>query len=292
MLCFLVGEGIGRYFGLCDYPLYTESRNYEYIHAPNQKHKIYGNNFATNSWSMRSKPLDLQSDTTVILLIGDSVINGGNLTDQDSLASTLLEEWLSQCAKRTIRVLNISAGSWGPDNAAAYLKEQGTFDADAMVLVCSSHDAYDNMTFTEVVGKHPQFPKSQAYFAWEKLWERGWQHLQQYFRKSTKLTEAPAHDPPFNTGFASLQFIASKNGIPLVLFLHPSLQELKTNKMAIMAAPIVQFCDTENISLTKGLEVGADQSHYRDQIHYTEKGQRFLAETLFPVLWSLIREES
>jgi hypothetical protein len=200
LLFFLIGEGIGRFYGLCDVPLYIKSPTYEYIHAPNQSHIIYRNHFDTNAWSMRSKAIDPQKDTTIVVLIGDSVINGGNLTDQDSLASTLLENRLTAIARRNIRVLNISGGSWGPDNAAAYLKEQGLFDADAMVLVCSSHDAYDNMTFTEVVGQHPQFPERQVLLAWQKIGERGWQFITSHFRRSTKINMAPNPAIPFNSG--------------------------------------------------------------------------------------------
>lgn len=44
-------------------------------------------------------------------------------------------------------MLNISAGSWGPDNCAAYLKHYGLFGAKAMSLLVSSHDAMILWTF-------------------------------------------------------------------------------------------------------------------------------------------------
>lgn len=237
---------------------------------------------------MRSKNINPQKDSTVILLIGDSVINGGNLTDQDSLASTLLENWLSQYAKRRIRVLNISGGSWGPDNAAAYLKEKGSFHADAMVLVCSSHDAYDNMEFKKVVGVHPQFPDRQVWLAWGKIVERGWQYLTSQFRTSTKINQPPAVDIPFNSGFADLKKLAVEQEIPLLVYLHPTLGELEQKKWGASAEPIIQFCLKENIRLIDGLVSTTKKDQYRDHIHYNEKGQKFLANLLFPTLQPLI----
>jgi hypothetical protein len=47
------------------------------------------------------------------------------------------------------------------------------------------------------------------------------------------------------------------------------------------ADSIEAFCRKEKIQLINGLVVGAQEAHYRDHIHYNEKGQRFLAELLF-----------
>ena len=58
-------------------------------------------------------------------------------------------------------MLNVSAGSWGPDNCAAYLRHYGLFDAKAMFLLVSSHDAHDNMDFGPVAGVHDSYPDKQ-----------------------------------------------------------------------------------------------------------------------------------
>src|SRR5690606_4773773 len=111
-------ELVLRYaFGFCNAPLYVAHPQYEYMYAPKQEVIRFGNRIVTNSLSMRSKELS-PADSIVVLLIGDSVVNGGSLTDQDSLASTLLENSLSTALQQSVRVLNISAGSWGPDNGA------------------------------------------------------------------------------------------------------------------------------------------------------------------------------
>jgi lysophospholipase L1-like esterase len=106
------------------------------------------------------------------LLIGDSVVNGGSLTDQDSIASTLLEKRFYKDFNKRVRILNISAGSWGPDNVAAYLKKYGTFKAKLMCLVTSSHDAHDIMSHQSPVGIDPGWPNKQYKVALYELWDR------------------------------------------------------------------------------------------------------------------------
>ena len=92
---------------------------------------------------MRSAELERRS--IKILGFGDSVLNGGVMTDQDSLATTLLSDTLSKIQNRKIQFLNISSGSWGPDNCYAFLTKHGSYQAKQLFLFVSSHDAYDNM---------------------------------------------------------------------------------------------------------------------------------------------------
>lgn len=142
--------------------MFIESKNYEYIAAPNQNRFRFRSHLYYNSYSQRSEEPD--STKTIILGLGDSVLYGGTMIDQDSLATSIFNK------NTGLQMLNISAGSWGPDNCAAYIKEKGLFNAKALYLVVSSHDAYDNMDFTPVVGKHPNYPNKQYLLAtWELL---------------------------------------------------------------------------------------------------------------------------
>ena len=157
-------------WGFCDTVLMQESERYEYIAQPNQDRMRFRHHVIYNSLSMRSS--ELQKGSVRILGLGDSVINGGVLTDQDSLATTLLSSALSDTLHQEVQILNISAGSWGPDNCNAYLEEKGYFDAKVMLLVVSSHDAYDNMDFKPTVGVHVSFPSKQYISAIVELFDR------------------------------------------------------------------------------------------------------------------------
>ena len=116
-------------WGFCDAPLSIASDKYEYIFAPNQNRHRFKKHIKYNSFSQRSE--EPKKGKKKWLGCGDSVINGGSQTDQKDIASTLFEE------KTGVQMLNISAGSWGPDNCAAYLNEKGTFDAEGIILVVS-----------------------------------------------------------------------------------------------------------------------------------------------------------
>lgn len=80
------------------------------------------------------------------------------MTDQDSLATTRLCSELSAFMGKKVQVLNISAGSWGPDNCEAYLNRYGMFNGKVAFLVCSSHDAHDNINHQPVVDIDPGMP--------------------------------------------------------------------------------------------------------------------------------------
>ena len=118
LLGFILGELYLRYFqGLANAPLYIESNKYEYMAAPNQDGLRFGNHYHYNSYSQRSEEPD--SSKTIILGLGDSVLFGGVQSDQDSIATSLFTK-----AQEKYQMLNVSAGSWGPDNCSAYLKEK------------------------------------------------------------------------------------------------------------------------------------------------------------------------
>ena len=65
-----------------------------------------------------------KDDEFRVICFVDSVLNGGSLTDQKDLATTLLEKKLKEVTPDAY-VGNISAGSWGPGNWRAYADEYG-----------------------------------------------------------------------------------------------------------------------------------------------------------------------
>ena len=293
-------------FGFCDALLYQTSDRYEYIAQPNQSRHRFGVRLMTNSYSQRSEEPD--STKTIVLGLGDSVIFGGGWTDYDSLATTLFSKEMG------MQMLNISCGSWGPDNCVAYLREKGTFGAKAMVLVCSSHDAYDGMTFVPVVGVWPNYPEKQYSLA---IWEAIDRYLIPYVKVKTKtkryadlnvndnhndtlsLRNANAtkrwhygnnsiHEdsqviqksPYFVKGFDNLKQMADSLGIPFYIYLHAEQGELKQGRYNNMGQQILLWADTAQVTLMNGIEEGEKPEMYRDVIHFNDKGQRHLADVM------------
>lgn len=285
IIVFVVGELVLRLaFGFCDALLYRESDKYEYIAQPNQDRHRFGAHIYYNSYSQRNDEPD--STKVRVLGLGDSVIFGGTWMDQNSLASTLFSE-----ATGT-QMLNISAGSWGPDNCAAYLKENGTFDASAMILVCSSHDAFDVMTHVPVVGVVPTYPDLQYKLAWTELIDR---YLVPRIRMMFGKTEVKL-DPDeqvvknsefkntvrqksssFNNGFVQLLDISQKKNIPMAIYLHAERDEIKAGLYNEMGQKIIEWAAEHDVCLIEGLRAGETENMYHDKIHFNEAGQRFLA---------------
>lgn len=273
-------------FGFCDAVLYQSSPAYEYIAQPNQHRYRFFSHIDYNSYSQRSEEPD--STKTIVLGLGDSVILGGTMLDQDSVATTLFSK------ETGMQMLNISSGSWGPDNCAAYLKEKGTFGAKAMVLVCSSHDAFDIMSHVPVVGIYPNYPDKQYKLAiWEVIDRYLMPRIKVYFRgkqlldpdaqvvEKVKSDEGVANKAlNFDPGFDQLLQISEEKHIPFFIYLHPEVGEVMSRKYKEGGLMIMEWAKTHHIKLIDGLNEGVTVDMYRDVIHLNEKGQRNLANSL------------
>ena len=271
--------------GFCDALLYQSSDKYEYIAQPNQSRHRFGVQLLTNSYSQRSE--DPDSTKVKVLGLGDSIIFGGGWMDHDSLATTLFSN------ETGMQMLNISCGSWGPDNCVVYLKEKGTFGAKAMVLVCSSHDAYDGMSFVPVVGVWPNYPDKQYKVA---IWEATERYMIPYIKAKTNTKQYADPDvevekraadrqviqksPYFVKGFDNLKQMADSLSIPFWIYLHAELGELKQRRYNDMGRQIILWADSARVPLVNGIEEGERPEMYHDAIHFNERGQRHLADVL------------
>lgn len=267
-----------KIWGFAHAPLYQENAAYEYIVQPNQDGVRFGKHYHYNSYSQRSEEPD--STKHIVLGLGDSVIFGGAMIDQDSIATMLFSK------ETGLQMLNISAGSWGPDNCAAYLYEKGTFGAKAMYLITSSHDAYDVIDHQKVVGRHPSYPDKQYFCAWAEL-------IGRYLLP--KIIKKNHRDDPdqevlkgmitkngtmFNPGFSQLKQIADSMKIPFYVCLHPERKEVELGHYNKQGQEIIDWCLKNNVTLIKELDEGIKQEMYRDNIHLNEKGQRFEASLM------------
>lgn len=275
-------------FGFCDTVLMRADPHYEYIAQPNQSRTRFGQHILYNSLSMRSPEPD--SSAIVLLGCGDSVINGGVLTDQDSLATTLLSRELSERSGKKVQFLNISAGSWGPDNCAAYLTNMRVPPAKALVLFVSSHDAHDNMSFKKVVGVRKSFPSKQYPSAIQELVDR---YLLPRIIKKPKSTDSELGidkgGKVFNTGFHALKTYADARGMPMVIVLHAERSEVTAGTYNAQGQEIIAFAKEHGVHLLKDLDHGATVEQLRDKIHPDDAGQRQLAKM---VLEDIVKDPS
>ena len=284
-------------FGFCDAVLYQSSPAYEYIAQPNQHRYRFFSHIDYNSYSQRNEEPD--STKTIVLGLGDSVIFGGTMLDQDSIATTLFSK------ETGMQMLNISSGSWGPDNCAAYLKEKGTFGAKAMVLVCSSHDAFDVMSHIPVVGIYPNYPDKQyklaiwevidrylmprikVYFCGKQLLDPDAQVVEKVKSEERRVKNSNAASDEgvaqkalnFDPGFDQLLQISEEKHIPFFIYLHPEKGEVENKEYKEGGKLIIDWANTHHVKLVDGLKEGVTPDMFRDVIHLNEKGQRNLADS-------------
>jgi hypothetical protein len=273
-----------KFWGFHDMVLFQDDAHLEYIAQPDQERTRFGNKVHYNSLSMRSAPLQ-ETDQCIVLGFGDSVLNGGTLIDQDSIATTRVEGQLNNKNDNGFRFLNVSAGSWGPDNCAAYLERNGALNAQMIILLVSSHDAHDNMTFEKVVGIDSSYPESQYPLALLEL-------VNKYAipRLSKMIGSATAEENlminkdgvAFNPGFEYFRDYTKKMNIPLLVCLHAEVAEVEMNKYNSQGKEIIEFCRSNGINLISGLAIGENKSHYYDKIHLNAAGHK---------LWSGIMME-
>lgn len=294
LICLLLIGGAEGYlrlsWGFCDAILVQADPEFEYIAQPNQDRYRFKHHIVYNEYSQRNEAVD--SSRMIILGMGDSVINGGTLTDQDSLATTLLTNTLTVDGKR-VQVLNISAGSWGPDNCMAYLNRYGTFGAAAAFLICSSHDVYDTMDFIPVVDKDISFPSSQYRFALYELVDRylyprllslgdglfARREMNQAEISHIEKEGIHKNGKEFNLGFLAMAEYFRIRKLPFFILLHAEVSEQKQQKYNKKGALIQSFCQENRILVVEDLGL-LSLLDYRDNIHVNESGQRKLYELL------------
>lgn len=172
--------------GLGTPPLSRPDPLMEYQFVPNQQVERFGNRISINRYGMRSVdfPPDRPHGQRRVLVFGDSVLFGGSILDQKLIATAILEARLGPDAL----VGNVSAGSWGPGNWLGWIRRYGLLEATDVLILSSSHDAFDHPTWTALNPlTHPQ---SNPTYALVELWNR---YLQPYLH--TPSTATPPRAP-------------------------------------------------------------------------------------------------
>jgi hypothetical protein len=209
--------------------------------------------------------------------MGDSVVNGGNLTDHAKLATTLL-------SNNQIFFGNVSAGSWGPANLAAWLDEFGPQGADTAVIVLSSHDFGDVPTFAALdPNTHPTRAPALAI---QELFIRYLARFVPMFLTASDPENQPDATSPEvgREGLQQLLDALANAGLKVCLVQHQTETELLSSPESgwteigrmfqASGYPIVQLSQWITPELASG------QSPFRDDIHLNDLGQVALAEAI------------
>jgi lysophospholipase L1-like esterase len=289
--------------GLGTPPLLISHPRIEYMFKPDQDVYRFHNHIVVNQYGMRSEPFpaNRQEAEIRIMVFGDSIINGGSVTDHEDLATSLLKTRLQNELDEQVVVGNISAGSWGPGNWLAYAKEFGFFDADILILVVSSHDFADNPTFEPL--DNNIYPTEKPLFAFLEGVSR---YLPRYFPGRRDLSESAE----VNLTSSNIREQDAQKGLgDLRDFLELGLTQVET-------VIVFQYWDEEEIANGSAKEgyykikstcedvgltpislasyfietIQNDEDPFRDNIHPNELGQRLISEVIFQYLPALVHK--
>ena len=246
--------------------------------APDQDVSRFHNRQLYNEYGMRSISLNEVTQSKRVMVFGDSVLNGGSLTEQKDLATTL-------ATNDGIFFGNVSAGSWGPANIRGWIETYGFLKADTAIFVLNSHDLYDLPTFASLNPlTHPTEAPALA------LIEGVQRYLPRYLPDSLANVVSPATSKDVTTvadqdmngeqEIISLLDIARQADVKVCLIQHLSQEEQKAgpqeanqiihNLFAERNVPVLDFSDALQDESTPG------QSPYQDNIHINALGQRLL----------------
>lgn len=251
--------------------LFAADADYEYYPAPNQDTHRLDVRIRTNRFGMRSPDFDPATETRQrVLVLGDSVIHGGNWTDQDALATSRLTD-------DTRLMLNISAGSWGPGNMLAYLQRHGSYAAERAILVLSSHDWLDDRSFAPP--HEYATPTRSPRLALARLVD---QYVLQGPAREDARTQQPGREGDARRSLAALLDMLGHERACIVM--HWTAHELangadpEMRQILDLAAQRSVPVISADVFYRPAFQAGDDI--YRDDIHPNDAGQQLLAEAM------------
>ncbi|XPM55949.2 MAG: SGNH/GDSL hydrolase family protein [Leptolyngbya sp. IPPAS B-1204] len=292
-----------RILGFGNPLIYIADPQIGYLLAPNQQTRRFGKHIAINQYSMRSPNITATrpQETLRVLLLGDSIVNGGWWTDQSQTISALLQQQLQSQSlpNRQVEVLNASANSWAPRNQLAYLQRFGSFEAQMIVLVINTDDLFAAAPTSVVVGRDRNYPERKPVLGLIEV-------LQRYLLKPKPIPElatvqAEAGDR-VGANLAAIQQIqqfAEKQNAKFMLLMTPLLREVElpgSRDYEQKARQRLQaFAQTNRIPLIDCLplfnSLKQPETIYRDHIHLNPSGNQRVSTLILQQILALPHQE-
>jgi lysophospholipase L1-like esterase len=288
----IIEVGLRSLFGFGNPLIYIGDDKIGYLLAPNQRTRRFGNRIEINQYSMRSAPIEKTvSPSMRVLLLGDSIANGGWWTDQDNTISSLMMRSLraKNISKyNDIEVLNASANSWGPRNELAYLQQFGTFNAQAVVLLINTDDLFATAPTSLPVGRDRNYPDSKPALALVEVFER-------YVTKQKLIPELQAVQDEKGDrvginleAISKIQALTRENNCQFLLVMTPLLREIGkpgSRDYEITARQrLKDFTEAQQITYIDFLPtfnaIKEPKAIYQDHIHLNLQGNQLVREKI------------
>lgn len=295
--------GLRLGFGFGNPLLYIADPQIGYLLAPDQRTRRFGNRIEINQYSMRGASITAArpAQTLRILLLGDSITNGGWWTDQEKTVSALLQRQIDEAVPtfKQVEVLNASANSWSPRNELAYLQKHGSFESQAIVLIINTDDLFGTTPTSIPVGRDPNYPDHKPVLALSEV-------ITRYLLKPQPIPELEAiqKEGGDRVGFnleaiGQIHTFAAQSNAQFLLVLTPLLREIgepgprEYEKRARQR--LMEFTQQRGIVFVDFLPLfnsSADPaSLYRDHIHLSTTGNQLLTDQMTQTLSNLLNYE-
>lgn len=282
-----------RSFGFGNPLLYIADEQIGYLLTPNQRTRRFGNFIEINEHSMRGDALQKTPlpSTLRVLLLGDSIANGGWWTDQPNTISSLMMRSLTSATTgnfQYVEVLNASANSWGPRNELAYLQRFGSFNALLVVLLINTDDLFATAPTSLPVGRDRNYPDRKPALALVEVFNR-------YISVPKPIPEMKAvyDEAGDRVGFnleaiAKIQALAHQANSQFLLVMTPLLREIDSAEprdYEIKARQrLSEFVAAQHITYIDFLPIFNSiqdaKALYQDHIHLNLQGNQVVSEAI------------
>ena len=276
-------------FGFGDPLLYVSDPQIGYLLAPNQNVRRFGNRIQINQYSMRSGVISAnRADSTFrVLMIGDSIVNGGWWTDQKNTLSEMLTAQLNPVKPSPVEVLNASANSWSPRNELAYLQRFGLFQAQVLVLVINTDDLFATAPTSLPVGHDRNYPDRKPLSALAEV-------ISRYLLPAPPLSDAlkavqAESGDRVGTNLEAIRQIdqlTRQNNTRFLLVMTPLMRELEhppRDYELVARQRLSTLAQTESMQYIDCLtifraEIKKPKDVYHDHIHLNVTGNKLVSE--------------
>ncbi|WP_414753567.1 GDSL-type esterase/lipase family protein [Anabaena sp. CCY 9910] len=292
--------GLRSLLGFGNPLVYIGDQHIGYLLAPNQRTRRFGNRIEINEYSMRSAAIAKTPPpaTLRVLLLGDSIINGGWWTDQTNTISNLMTVSLISSTHdnyRQVEVLNASANSWGPRNELAYLQRYGNFHAQIIVLVLNTDDLFATAPTSLPVGRDRNYPDKKPPLALIEVWQR-------YIQKPQSIPELAALQKEGGDrvginldAVSKIQTFARQNNSQFLLVMTPLLRELgepgPRDYEITARQSLKDFTQSQEMTYIDFLPIFNATNNfkalYRDHIHLSLQGNQLVSKEIEQAIASL-----
>jgi hypothetical protein len=284
----VVEVGLRLRYGFGNPLIYVADPNIGYLLAPNQQTRRFGNRILINGYSMRGVQILPQRapGTLRVLMIGDSIVNGGWWTDQPNILSEVVARQVQTGEK--VEVLNASANSWSPRNELAYIKQFGLFESQIVVLVINTDDLFGTTPSPLFVGRDRNYPDRKPLLALTEVFNRYVLPAPE-LPAALKVIQAEGGDRVGVNlkAIREIHQIAQQTNARFLLIMTPLLRELgepgPKDYELVARQQLLDFTRAENISYIDFLSIfnsepGPAKALYHDHIHLSVAGNQVVSQ--------------